>query len=69
MAFGDIAKKAQRLLGDERVNKALKSEQAERVSDRILDGAAGAADKVSGGKHSDKIDGARGAADKRIGDR
>ncbi|PJJ71372.1 antitoxin protein of toxin-antitoxin system [Diaminobutyricimonas aerilata] len=69
MAFGDITKKAQQLLRDERVAKALKSEKAEGVSDKLLDGVAGAANKVTGGKHADKIDGARDAADKRIGDR
>ena len=69
MAFGDITKKAQQLLRDERVTKALKSEQAEGLSDKLLDGVAGAANKVTGGKHADKIDGARDAADKRIGDR
>jgi hypothetical protein len=65
--LGDMMKKAQQLAGDEKVQKHLKSEKAEGISDSILDKVAQAADKVSGGKHTDKIDGARDQADKRLG--
>lgn len=51
----------------EKVQEALKSEQAEGISDKILDGVADLANKVTGGKHADKIEEARSAADKQIG--
>lgn len=65
--FGDMMKKAQDLLADEKVQKHLKSEQAEKVSDTVLDRASDIAKKVSGGKHDDKIDGVRDQADKKLG--
>ena len=66
--FDDITKKAQEFLNDDKVKDALHSEQAENISDKLLDGVADAADKATGGKFSDQIDGARDAADKRVGD-
>jgi hypothetical protein len=65
--FDDITRKAQEFLNDEKVKRALESEQAEGISDKLLDGVAGAANSVTGGKYEEKIDGAREAADKRIG--
>ncbi|MGO4300000.1 antitoxin [Leifsonia sp. RAF41] len=65
--FDDITKKAQEFLNDPKVKDALSSEQAEGVSDTLLDGVAGAAKKATGGKFGDKIDGARDEADKRVG--
>jgi len=65
--FDDITKKAQEFLNDPKVKDALSSEQAEGVSDKLLDGVAGAAKKATGGKFDDKIDGARDEADKRVG--
>jgi hypothetical protein len=65
--FDDITKKAQEFLKDGKVQDALKSEQAEGVSDQILQGVADAVKKATGGKFDDKIDGARDAADKRVG--
>ncbi|GAA3896156.1 hypothetical protein GCM10022381_42030 [Leifsonia kafniensis] len=67
MGIDDITKKAQEFLGDDKVKDALKSEQAEGVSDKLLDGVADAANKVTGGKFADQIDGARDAADKSVG--
>lgn len=66
--FDDITKKAQEFLNDDKVKNALSSEQAEDISDKLLDGVADAANKVTGGKFEDKIDGAREAADKKVGD-
>ncbi|GAA3336759.1 hypothetical protein GCM10017714_00810 [Curtobacterium pusillum] len=63
----DITKKAQEFLKDGKVQDALKSEQAEGISDKVLDGVVDAVKKATGGKFDDKIDGARDAADKRIG--
>jgi hypothetical protein len=45
----------------------LNSEQGEKISDQVLDRAAQAADKATGGKHSDQIRSGREAADKRLG--
>jgi hypothetical protein len=67
MSFGDITKKAQQFLGDPKVQHALKSEQAEGASDKVLDAVADAANRVTGGKHDDKIEQAREGADKRVG--
>ena len=60
----DITNKAKEFLDSDAVKDALKSEQAEDVSDKLLDGVAGAANKVTGGKFEEQIDGARDAADK-----
>ena len=65
--FDDITKKAQEFLNDPKVKDALNSEQAEDISDKLLDGVAGAAKKVTGGKFDDKIEGARDQADKHVG--
>jgi len=65
--LGDMIKKAQQLAGDPKVQKHLKSEKAESISDSVLDRVSDTAKKVSGGKHNDKIDGAREQADKRLG--
>ncbi|TPW70054.1 antitoxin [Schumannella sp. 10F1B-5-1] len=63
----DITKKAQDFLGSDDVKNALKSEQAEDISDKVLDGVADAVNKVTGGKFEEQVDGARDAADKAIG--
>jgi hypothetical protein len=65
--FDDITKKAQDFLNDPKVKDALNSEQAEDISDKLLDGVAGAAKKVTGGKDDDTIEGARDQADKHVG--
>ena len=65
--FDDITKKAQEFLNSDQVKDALKSEQAEDVSDKLLDGVADAAKKVTGGKFDGQIEGARDAADKAVG--
>ncbi|ROS58993.1 antitoxin protein of toxin-antitoxin system [Frigoribacterium sp. PhB160] len=65
--FDDVTRKAQEFLKDGKLQEALKSEKAEGVSDSILDAVAGAADKATGGKYSDKIQQAKDQADKKIG--
>lgn len=45
----------------------LKSEQAEGISDSLLDGAADLANKVTGNKFAEHVDGARNAADGVVG--
>lgn len=67
MGLDDITRKAREFLDDNKVKDALKSEQAEDISDKLLDATADAANKATGGKHEDKIEGARKAADDKIG--
>ncbi|WP_022907118.1 antitoxin, partial [Curtobacterium sp. B18] len=62
-----LINKAQEFLKDGKVQDALKSEKAEGISDKVLDGVADAVKKATGGKFDDKIDGARDAADKQVG--
>lgn len=56
-------------LGDfaDSAKDALKSEQAEDISDKVLDGAEDLANKVTGGKFSEQVDDVRGAIDGKIG--
>ena len=58
MNLDDITRKAQEFL---------KSEKGEEISDKVLDGGAAVANKVTGNKHADKIRNARDTADKHIG--
>ncbi|NLA65677.1 MAG: antitoxin [Leucobacter sp.] len=69
MGIEDIAKQATEFAKNnaDKVNEALKSEQAEGISDKLLDGAADLAKKVTGGKFDEQIDSARDQADKHIG--
>ena len=45
MGLEDITKQAQEFLGDDKVKKAMQSEQAEDISDKLLDRAADVANK------------------------
>ena len=65
MGIEDLAKQAGDFAKDnaDKIQEALKSEQAEGISDKVLDGAADLANKLTGGKFADQIDGARDAAD------
>ncbi|MGO1173473.1 MAG: antitoxin [Actinomycetaceae bacterium] len=45
----------------------LSSDKGEEYSDKGLDAVAGAADRLTGGKHTDKIQGARDSVDERVG--
>lgn len=69
MDFGDISKKAEAFLEDDKVKNALKSEQAENVSDSLLDAVAGAAEKITDGKFHDQIDDVKNNVDKAVGDK
>ena len=65
--FDDLAKKATDFISSDRARKLIDSDKGEQVSDRVLDGVAGVADRVTGGKHQDRIADARKAVDKKIG--
>lgn len=66
---GDLAGKAGEFLSQnaDKVQEVLKSEQAEGVSDSVLDKVADFADKVTGGKHSEQIADVRDKIDGAIG--
>ena len=51
----------------DQVTGALHSEQAEGISDRLLDGVAVVANRVIGGTFEEQFNGARNAADKAVG--
>ncbi|PRI12134.1 antitoxin [Leucobacter massiliensis] len=76
MGIEDLSKRASELAGkagefakanSEKIDEALHSEQAEQISDKLLDGAAGLADRVTGGKHAARIDEVRDTLDGKIG--
>ncbi|MFF0911150.1 hypothetical protein ACFWZW_10720 [Microbacterium enclense] len=70
MGVDDIIAKSKKLLDENRdkIEDALKSDKAEGVSDKILDGAADAIKKVVPVEHHAKIDSTRANIDKNIGD-
>jgi hypothetical protein len=51
----------------DQAKKLMHSEQGEKITDQVLDRAAQAVSKATGGKHDDKIDSARATADKHVG--
>ncbi|MCB1272851.1 MAG: antitoxin [Leucobacter sp.] len=65
----DLAKQAGEFVKDnaDKIQDALKSEQAEGISDKILGGAADLANKVTGGKFADQVEDVRANLDKQIG--
>ena len=69
MGIEDLAGEAQKFLGSEQVQSALKSTQAEDISDNILDKLEDAVDAATGGKFNDQIKAARDAADGAVGDK
>ncbi|RAX19744.1 MULTISPECIES: Rv0909 family putative TA system antitoxin [unclassified Actinomyces] len=60
MGLDDVKKKAEGVVSSDKV---------EEVSDKVLDKAAQAAKKVTGGKFDSQVDSARDAADKAIGNK
>lgn len=69
MGIEDLAKQAGDFAKDNanKISDVLKSEQAEEISDKVLDGAADLANKLTGGKFADQVSDARDAADKHLG--
>ena len=68
MAIDDLAKQAGDFMKDnsDKIQETLKSEQAEDISDKVLDGVADFAKKIAPGA-ADKIDEIRDGADKAVG--
>ena len=68
-ALDDLSKKAQDFVAEnkDKIDEALNSEQAEDISDKILDGVTDAAKKVLPDEHDAKIDDVRDNLDGKIG--
>ncbi|KQV25133.1 MULTISPECIES: antitoxin [unclassified Microcella] len=67
MGIDDITNKAKEFLESDEVKGMLESEQAEDISDKVLDGVADVADKVTGGKFTDQIADVKSNIDGAIG--
>ena len=69
MGIEDLAKQAGDFIkgNADKVSEALHSEQAEGISDKVLDGAADLANKVTGGKFEQQVDDVRSNVDKQVG--
>ena len=68
MPFDKFINKAKNLANDPKVREKLNSDKGEKATDSILDKAAGVAESLTNGKHTDKIQKARDAADRAVGD-
>ena len=68
-ALDDLSKKAQDFVAEnkDKIDEALNSEQAEDISDKILEGVTDAAKKVLPDEHDAKIDDVRDNLDGKIG--
>lgn len=67
MGIEDLTNQAKGFLNSDQAKDFLKSEHAEGISDQLLDGAAGLANKVTGDKFAEHVDSARDAADGAVG--
>jgi hypothetical protein len=67
--FDDLVNQGKGLYGQnkDKIDDFLRSEQAEQISDKILDGASGAAKKIVPDEHHGTIDDVRGNVDGAIG--
>lgn len=70
MGIDDLVNKGKDLYAKnkDRIDEALHSEHAEKISDRVLDGASNIAKKILPDSADDKIDQTRDSIDRRIGD-
>ena len=68
-ALDDLTKKAGDFVEEnkDKINEALNSEQAEEISDKVLDAVSDAAKKVTPDEHDAKVDAVRDNIDKAIG--
>lgn len=69
MGIGDLIGQGKGLYeqNKDQVNEALQSEQAEGISDKVLDGASDAAKKIAPESHHSSVDDLRDKADKSVG--
>ena len=68
-ALDDLTKKAQDFVEENKdtINEALNSQQAEDISDKVLDGAADLAKKVAPDQFDGTVDDVRANLDKAVG--
>ncbi|MFD4421259.1 hypothetical protein ACFWN7_07120 [Agromyces sp. NPDC058484] len=68
-ALDDLTKKAQDFVEEnkDQIQEALNSEQAEDISDKVLDAVSDAAKKITPDEHDAKIDDVRANIDESIG--
>ena len=68
-ALDDLTKKAQDFVEENKdtINEALNSQQAEDISDKVLDAVSDAAKKVTPDEHDEQVDAVRANSDKAIG--
>ena len=68
-ALDDLSKNAQDFVEENKdtINEALNSQQAEDISDKVLDAVSDAAKKVTPDEHDAKVDDVRANIDKAIG--
>jgi hypothetical protein len=68
-ALDDLSRKAQDFVEEnkDQINEALNSEQAEDISDKVLDAVSDAAKKITPDEHDAKVDDVRENLDKKIG--
>ena len=69
MAIDDLVNKGKELFDQtkDKIQDALKREQAEAISDKVLDAASDAAKKIVPEEHHGTIDGVRDNIDKAVG--
>jgi hypothetical protein len=67
--FDDLAKQAGDFIeqNKDKIHEALKSEQAEDISDKVLDGIGEAVKKIAPDEHDATIDDIKGNIDKSVG--
>lgn len=69
MGIEDLAGKAEEFLNSEPVKDALRSSEAEDISDKLLNAVEADVNKLTGGKFEGALEGAKDAADKAVGGR
>lgn len=67
MGIDDITGKAKEFLESDQVKDMLESEQAEDISDKVFEGVAEVADKVTGGRFTEQIEDVKTNIDGAIG--
>lgn len=69
MGFDDLVNKGKEAFeqNKDKIEEALRSDKAEEISDKVLDGVSGAAKKVAPEGQHGKIDEIRDNLDKKIG--
>lgn len=69
MGIEDLVNQGKEFLeqNKDKIGETLNSDQAEEISDKVLDGVAGFAKKILPDEHGAKVDGIRDNIDKNVG--